>query len=1124
MQTILIAERDESRPYNKQTILIAERDESRPYDKTRISINKNKTMKKRNYTFPQSFIAGFLLLVGGLVVWPSLRANATSASSMTTTANTPTATVKSPVATAGYPKEKLSSRLKRIQQQYGVDINYDSSNMDNISVKAARKVSVENDLANALAATPYSYRKGAGAKSYVVYKDANKPRLTPTAQRQASATTGRGTIAGTVLDKEGFPVIGATVMVVGMSGKGGVTDIKGHYKITNLPARSFTVEASCISFQKMRISDVKVRGGKSTPLDFILQEATNELQGVTVTASYGNATTNAMLAQQKNRMAMSDGISADLIRKTPDNNVAQVLGRVSGVTIDKGKYVVVRGMSERYNNVQLNGAALPSTEPNKRNFSFDVIPAGLVDKVTIAKTFTPDLPAEFTGGLVEVNTLSVPTKKFLNVSIGTGINTISTGKTMETGINYASDYLFGNIKDRKWATEDHSAEAADVYCKNAAQRNPIQFFKYKALPLQTYSLTAGIPITLHNGHKLGAVLALTYRNEQTIHNIKEARMISADSLFRTNRAYNFVTATGAVLNMGWQARNHKITWRNLFNNRFTHTTTDRFIVTDYTAWWTRELYSNPLRTLMFQTQMDGEHKFWEDQLILTWNASYNKVNRTNPNTALVEANMVGDRSTTNIFGWRPASGSASQFDLTSGHLMYSDLNESKKTVGVNVEHPFEVAGNKQRVKAGYMGTFRRSDFFQQYIKPHITSPTGQLPDKGLPLNDAFNPKWFEQGFAVYSPVGIMGSYADYYEGSQDVHAAYLMGDFTFFNRLHLTAGVRMEDAQTSTTTRTAILTSTSVNWNDTTISIKNTDWLPAATLVYNITPTLNARLAFSKTLARPEFRELTFTPYYRVEDRMITYTKFGDYVKQSKITNWDLRFEWYPSLGEVVSLSLFHKKFKDPAEVYTWLRQDGHNYDEIHANLPEATAKGIELNVRKSLGFLLPGSFLRDLWFTGNFSIIDGTVKLNYDESIQNSYKNRRRPLMGMSPYTVNAGLGYFGKKFSATVNYGRKGRSLLLSAENDAYDIYENPRNVLDLQLAAKFLKNRLEVKFNASDLLHEDYILYRNCHGYIDTSGNWSDIVDWTDKGMDYTPGDWVISRINKGVNLSLTVSYNL
>lgn len=1080
-------------------------------------------MEKRNYTFKKALLAvGLLFLTGGFNGSPCH-------------AGTPATAVTLSQLSAGYPKESLSSRLGRIRHRYGVDINFDSSKMGGITVAAGKPTGAEQDIRACLAGTAYNYRQGPGTNTYTVFRNAAKktaqPSTQPTAnsqqpQRRAAkpdnATAAHGTISGTVLDKEGFPVIGATVMVVGMSGKGDATDLKGHYAITGLPSRTFTVEASCISYQKMRVSDVKVRGGRTTKLDFILQEATNELQGVTVTASYGNATTNAMLAQQKNRMAMSDGISADLIRKTPDNNVAQVLGRVSGVTIDKGKYVVVRGMSERYNNVQLNGAALPSTEPNKRNFSFDVIPAGLVDKVTIAKTFTPDLPAEFTGGLVEVNTLSVPTKKFLNVSIGTGINTISTGKTMETGINYASDYLFGNIKDRKWTTEDHSAEAADVYCKNAAKKNRIQFFKYKALPLQTYSLTAGIPITLHNGHKLGAVLALTYRNEQTIHNIKEARMISADSLFRTNRAYNFVTATGAVLNMGWQARNHKITWRNLFNNRFTHTTTDRFIVTDYTAWWARELYSNPLRTWMFQTQMDGEHKFWEDQLILTWNASYNKVNRTNPNTALVEAGIVGDPSTTNIFGWGPESGSVNQYDINSSHLMYSDLNESKKTAGVNVEHPFEVAGNKQRVKAGYMGTFRRSDFFQQYLKSFLVDIPGNVHEKGIPLNDAFDPKWFEQGLAVYKPAGINGPYADYYEGSQDVHAAYLMGDFTFFNRLHLTAGVRMEDAQTSTTTRTAILTSTSVNWNDTTISIKNTDWLPAATLVYNITPTLNARLAFSKTLARPEFRELTFTPYYRVEDRMITYTKFGDYVKQSKITNWDLRFEWYPSMGEVVSLSLFHKKFKDPAEVYTLQRQDGHNYDEIHANLPEATAKGIELNVRKSLGFLLPGSSLRDLWFTGNFSIIDGTVKLNYDESKR--YKNRRRPLMGMSPYTVNVGLGYFGKQLSATVNYGRKGRSLLLSAENDAQDIYENPRNVLDLQLAAKFLKNRLEVKFNASDLLHEDYILYRNCHGYIDTSGNWSNTVDWTDKGMDYTPGDWVISRINKGVNLSLTVSYNL
>ena len=762
-------------------------------------------MEKRNYTFKKALLAvGLLFLTGGFNGSPCH-------------AGTPATAVTLSQLSAGYPKESLSSRLGRIRHRYGVDINFDSSKMGGITVAAGKPTGAEQDIRACLAGTAYNYRQGPGTNTYTVFRDAAKktaqPSTQPTANSQQpqrlavkpdNATAAHGTISGTVLDKEGFPVIGATIMVVGMSGKGDVTDLKGHYAITGLPSRSFTVEASCISYQKMRVSDVKVHGGRTTKLDFILQEATSELQGVTVTASYNNATANAMLAQQKNRMAMSDGISADLIRKTPDNNVAQVLGRVSGVTIDKGKYVVVRGMSERYNNVQLNGAALPSTEPNKRNFSFDVIPAGLVDKVTIAKTFTPDLPAEFTGGLVEVNTLSVPTKKFLNVSIGTGINTISTGKTMETGINYASDYLFGNIKDRKWATEDHSAEAADVYCKNAAKKNRIQFFKYKALPLQTYSLTAGIPITLHNGHKLGAVLALTYRNEQTIHNIKEARMISGDSLFRDNHAYNFVTATGAVLNMGWQARSHKITWRNLFNNRFTHTTLDRFILLDYNDIDEREVYSNPLRTWMFQTQMDGEHKFWDDQLILTWNASYNKVNRTNPNTVLAKARIVGDTSVSDLFNWTASVYDSNPININESHLMYSNLNENKKTLGMNVEHPFEVAGNKQRVKAGYMGTFRRSDFFQQYLKPYCNIDYLLFLKKyevGIPLNEMCDSKWFEQGIMAYTPAGIIGPLADFYKGNQNIHAAYLMGDFTFFNRLHLTAGVRMEDAQTSTTTR-----------------------------------------------------------------------------------------------------------------------------------------------------------------------------------------------------------------------------------------------------------------------------------------------------------------------------------
>lgn len=308
---------------------------------------------------------------------------------------------------SSYPSETMDKRLNRIIGKYRVDIGYDAAQMARVSAAPLRSSSLEKDLEASLSGTAYSYKK-TGERAYAVYKKGN----TASASGQ-QPRTGSGSLTGTVIDKDGFPIVGATVRIVELSGKGAATDLRGNFTVSGLPTRSFTVEVSCISYQTMRVSDVKINSGKSTPLDVILQEDNIALGEVVVTATYNKASANALYAKQKNMAAMSDGISADMMKKTSDNNVAQVLGRVAGVNIDNGKYVNVRGMGERYNNVQLNGASLPSTEPNRRNFAFDVIPSGLVDNVTIAKTFTPDLPGEFTGGLVEVNTLAVPNKKIL---------------------------------------------------------------------------------------------------------------------------------------------------------------------------------------------------------------------------------------------------------------------------------------------------------------------------------------------------------------------------------------------------------------------------------------------------------------------------------------------------------------------------------------------------------------------------------------------------------------------------------------------------------------------------------------------------------------------------------------
>ena len=407
-----------------------------------------------------------------------------------------------------YPAEALELRLNRIAKTYKVEVAFDGKNMKAISVPAATKRnSVEVDLSNSLSNTDYSYKK-VSAESYSVYQDDNKNKK----------SSGKGTITGTVLDKDGFPIPGATVVIAG-SNTGTATDIKGNFTLKDVPARTYMVEVSCISYQKMRISDVKVAGGRTTPLDVILQDETEMLNEVVVTATYNKASANALYSKQKTMVAMSDGISADLVKKTSDNNMAQVLRRVSGVTIDNGKYVNVRGMGERYNNVQLNGASLPSTEPNRRNFAFDVIPSGLVDNVTIAKTFTPDLPGEFIGGLIEVQTLAVPSKKFFDISLGTGMNTQSTGKDFLSNKRFKSDWLFGEMNDRQWYA-GRSEDEGKIGTQNAALKNTFGMKKFTAMPIQNYSLTFGAPIELGYGHKLGVVAALTYRNEQTTEEYK----------------------------------------------------------------------------------------------------------------------------------------------------------------------------------------------------------------------------------------------------------------------------------------------------------------------------------------------------------------------------------------------------------------------------------------------------------------------------------------------------------------------------------------------------------------------------------------------------------------------------
>ena len=1026
-------------------------------------------------------------------------------------------------AIARYPAGTLAERLQQVSKNHRSSISFDAASLRAVQVQEAPKgESVEEDLHSTLAGTGYAY-KHLGGNAYTVYAAERSPQTgsRPTDARHA------GKLYGTVTDSKGMPVAGATVKMAGKQ-VGAATDVNGKFSFA-APQGTCDVEITCLSYARTVVKNVKITAGRSTPLNVVLQEAATNLAGVTVTADYIKSNANALYAQQKNMIAMSDGISADLMKKTSDNNVAQVLRRVPGVTIESGKYVNVRGMGERYNNVELNGATLPSTEPNRRNFSFDVIPSALIDNVTIAKTFTPDLPGEFTGGLVNVQTLSVPQKRFFNLTLGTGMNTQSTGKDFLTGKRFGADYLFGETGKREWYAGP-TVEDMQQSMQNAAGKNTYGLRRFKAAPVQSYTAVAGIPYQFGE-HKVGVVAALTYRNEQTTDLMKTgSKFLNGDSIYRDSHRYRFVTAAGMVANAGWEMQGQKITWRNLYNSRFTHTGMERFRTRDYNnGMQIMEQYSVPLVNHLFQTQLDGEHHLFADRLKLTWNASFNKVKRTNPDNRYATADLSDRGNHQAEFDkdgnpiapdWRLSiSNNPTNFD--ESHTMYSGLEEKKKNMGVNLEYPFIVAGNRQSVKGGYMGTFRNADYWQVYLKAYQPSFMRDNLNR-LSVEQFFDPSNFgakDDPDKLHYESATGNQDADGYTGRQHINATYLMGEFTFLQKLHLTTGVRMEKAFTEV--KTKMFDRQIQKRVDSVSVVKKTDFLPSATLVYNILDNLNARFAYSRTIARPDFRELTANEYYNVEDQMRV-AGMGS-LRQSTTDNYDFRVEWYPKPGEVLSVSLFHKKFHDIVEMLAYQQNNGNVY-YYPFNVDKATVKGIELNVRKSLGFVAPGSFLEDLYVNGNYTRLDGSVNYNLNKSLAEAANRplpndnpedwRERPMIGLAPYTVNAGLTYQGPMLGAAINYGRKGRTIIVSGPTAAFDQYMTPRDILDVQLSARFFEQRLEVKFNASDLLNQDEVIYRNA--------SFGGVVDLTGQGMDYQADDWVISRIKHGVNLSLSVGY--
>jgi outer membrane receptor protein involved in Fe transport len=905
-----------------------------------------------------------------------------------------------------------------------------------------------------------------------------------------------GKIAGKVLNQKNEPLQGVSVKIAGSQG-GTTTDLEGRFSITIGAGKSYELSFTAVGYAAKTINEVDVTANQVNELTIVMERASKSLGEVTVTAtrSARRETTSSLIQFQKNTNTVAAVVSAEAISRSPDRNTGEVLKRIPGASIQEGKYLILRGLSDRYNQAMLNGIQLSSTEPDRKTFSFDIFPSAMIDNIIINKAFVPEMTGEWAGGLVQINTKDIPSQSFFNVQVGTGFNTQTLGKDYYTYAGGKLDWL--GMDDGARALPDNMPFKNSFKGLSLTQKtewgkqfgNNWTVSEGNAPIDASLQISGGFNTTLFK-KKFGGVIALTYasRNrrlqfDNNFFNITDIGngVKQADTIYAYhNTRYSKNILWGGLANFALQLNNnHKISIKNIFNVN----------ATDYTALRDGNDYEfgAPIKArelgfrsnTLFNTQLTGEHNFGSLQSKLKWYGSFTILDQYIPKQRRLQYNLNGSTGNYEALLGEVRS-------QRSGSIFYSNLSDYIYSAGGDWSTTFDWLNHKQTVKAGYL--------FQVKDRLYNSRPFSIL----LPSTSDHNLlKLSEDEIFAEENFGGNGFYFDEYGESNFrylansiLNAGYLQLDNQFADWLRVVWGVRVEDFDQLIG---------SVDKNDPRhVNTRVTDFLPAVNATFKLNNLTNIRLSGSQTVIRPEFRELSDFAFYDFE---LGATVVGNRnLKRTKVTNLDLRYELYPRAGEMFTVGVFYKHFDDPIEQMFNQTGAGGSSSFNFINADEATDYGAELEFRKKLDFV---NGLKNFTFQTNLSYIYSEVK--------SEQQDLDRPLQGQSPYVVNVGLQYDLEKIglNTTILYNQIGRRILYVGNQDYPEIWEAPRPLLDLQIAKKIIKKKGELRLNVSDIINKKAYFYHNLDNKKDFKSN--------------SVADAISIRRNYGTNVSLTFGYN-
>ncbi|MBP6335818.1 MAG: TonB-dependent receptor [Bacteroidia bacterium] len=914
--------------------------------------------------------------------------------------------------------------------------------------------------------------------------------------RQASAS---GTISGRVVDKgSNETLIGVTVWIDG-STNGTSTDIDGKFNL-NVPPGKYNVAVKYFGYNPKTLENIEVKENETHEVSVVLEPSVQQLTEVTIVADMKREIASSVLLMQKRSAVVQDGISSESIKKTPDKNTGEVLKRVSGASLQEGKFVIVRGLSDRYNLAMLNNTILPSSEPDRKAFSFDLFPSALLDNLFILKTASPDLPGEFAGGIIQLNTKDIPDKGFIGLTVGTGMNTNSTFKNYSTGPTGKTDWI--GVDDGTRALPDGFPSSAEY--KKMTQAQKFDYSKQVTndwgvqtkdnSPINTnLQLSFGDQMNVGKS-KFGYIGALTYNRTA-----KTQSVARGDFDFDGSARYDYLdeqysdnVLAGGILNMTMKfSDNNKISLKNYLSVNSENATIMR---TGDDIELQQEKQSNALQytsNVLFNSQLAGEHYLPKSKLGIKWYAGAGAISREVPDLRRMQyyRNFDISEASDTVFKAYVPFGSASP---NYAGKFYSSLDEKIYNAGVDLSVPVKIFKKNATVKFGGSEQYKDRTFDARVLGYVIPNPgtfnynllvssqdtlfsENHIGTKGFRLDDITNP-------------------SDHYTAHSNLHAGYVMMDNSI-NKWRIVWGVRVENF---------IQKLNSFGYSNDTIQVDRNylNVLPSVNFTYALTEKTNLRASAFQSVSRPEFRELA--PFSFYDFNTSTSIQGNEELSLTKINNFDLRFENYPTVGEIYSVSFFYKKFIDPIEQIVESSGAG-SRSVTYTNALGATNVGVEAEVRRKLDFMdgmLSWKYWSKFTIYGNVALIKSTVDKSNDLRATED-----RPMQGQSPYIINGGLMFNDalSGFGFNVVYNRIGRRIFQVGNEGYLSIYEAPRNLLDLQLSKTFMKVG-EVKFTIGDIFNNASVFYQ----------------DQNDNGKYEAGSDSRIASITSGTNYSLSFSY--